>query len=62
MNIVYAVELWEAYKVRQSAITESQHCDVMSEHLLCMSLNVEALHFRASAPLRNVMRRVSARV
>jgi len=34
INIGYVLKLWEANKVQQSAIAESEHCNVMSEHLL----------------------------
>jgi len=30
INTGYPVKLWEASKVRQSAIADSRHCDVMN--------------------------------
>jgi len=56
INIGYAVKLWDANEVRRSVITESQSCDVMSEHSLCALLHVEALHFPVSDPSRNATR------
>jgi len=56
INNGHTDKLWEANKVRQPAITESQRCDIMSEHSPFPLLHVEALHFPDSDPPRYAFR------
>jgi len=58
IDIGYAVKLWEADKVRQSAICWVRALTSCQNiyYAACALLHVEALHFPASNPLRNATR------